>query len=68
MLQNLQLLLGVKFDNILLRIVFELTNNLLETKPSLISHFNNTFTIDILLKIFEDYSESELKIGALDTI
>jgi hypothetical protein len=68
MLQNLQLLLGVKFDNILLRIVFELINNLLEAKPNLISHFNNTFTVDILLKIFEDYTEQELKIGALDTL
>lgn len=33
LMQNLQLLLGVKFHNILLRIVFELILCLVETKP-----------------------------------
>ena len=68
MLQNLQLLLGVKFHNILLRIVFELMNSLLETKPTICQHFVNTFTVDILLKIFEDYHDTDLKISAIDTI
>jgi hypothetical protein len=68
MLQNLQLLLGVKFNNVLLRIVFELINVLLETTPQISIHFLSTFTIDILLKIFEDYGETELKISALDCL
>ena len=55
LIQNIQLLLGVKFHNILLRIVFELILCLVETKPSVIEQFRNLFTMDILLKIFEDY-------------
>lgn len=35
-LQNMQLLLGVKFHNVLLRIVFELILCLLENKPSIV--------------------------------
>ena len=57
LLQNLQLLLGVKFHNILLRIVFELIICLIESKPHTTQNFNNTFTVDILLKIFEDYND-----------
>jgi hypothetical protein len=68
LLQNLQLLLGVKFHNILLRIVFELLLSLLESKPHIVEHFRNTFTIDILLKIFEDYHDHDLKLSAIDTI
>ena len=55
LLQNLQLLLGVKFHNILLRIVFELLITLIDSNPQIHTHFINTFTIDMLLKIFEDY-------------
>ena len=51
-IQNLQLLLGVKFHNVLLRIVFELIICLLESKPKIIEHFRNLFTMDILLKIY----------------
>lgn len=67
-LQNIQLLLGVKFHNVLLRIVFELILHLVEAKWSLVEHFRNLFTIDILLKIFEDYQDTELKISAIDTM
>ena len=55
MLQNLQLLLGVTYHNILLRIVFELILSLIESRPIIIEEFRNVFTMDILLKIFEDY-------------
>jgi hypothetical protein len=48
--------------------VFELINNLVETTPSLTKHFVNTFTLDILLKIFENYGENELKVSALEII
>ena len=58
----------MKYHNILLRIVFELMNSLLETKPTICAHFVNTFTIDILLKIFEDYHDTDLKVSAIDTI
>jgi len=68
LLQNLQLLLGVKFHNILLRIVFELLLSLLESKPHIVEHFRNTFTLDILLKIFEDYHDEDLKLSAVETI
>jgi len=67
-LQNIQLLLGVKFHNVLLRIVFELLLCLIEAKPSLVEHFRNLFTIDILLKIFEDYQDTELKLSAIETL
>lgn len=67
-LQNIQLLLGVKFHNVLLRIVFELVLCLVEAKPSLVEHFRNLFTIDILLKIFEDYQDPELKLSAIETL
>lgn len=66
--QNLQLLLGVKFHNVLLRIVFELMLSLIETKPQIISNFRNLFTMDILLKIFEDYQDTDLKLSAIDTL
>lgn len=68
LLEHLQLLLGVKFHNILLRIVLELILSLLESKPKVIKHFNNTFTMDILLKIFEDYNDGDLKLLACETI
>ena len=68
LIQNLQLLLGVKFHNILLRIVFELILCLVETRPSVIKKFRNLFTMDILLKIFEDYQDSELKLSAIDCL
>lgn len=67
-LQNIQLLLGVKFHNVLLRIVFELILCLVEAKWALVEHFRNLFTIDILLKIFEDYQDTELKISAIETM
>lgn len=67
-LQNIQLLLGVKYHNVLLRIVFELILCLVEAKWSLVEHFRNLFTIDILLKIFEDYQDTELKISAIETM
>jgi len=67
-LQNIQLLLGVKFHNVLLRIVFELLLCLIEAKPALVEHFRNLFTIDILLKIFEDYQDTELKLSAIETL
>ena len=43
-------------------------NCLVETKPIISQHFVNTFTIDILLKIFEDYHDVDLKVSAIDTI
>jgi hypothetical protein len=67
-MQNLQLLLGVKFHNILLRIVFELILSLVESRPQVIPQYRNLFTMDILLKIFEDYQDSELKLSAIDTL
>ena len=67
-LQNVQLLLGVKYHNILLRIVFELILSLVENRPAVVEQFRNLFTIDILLKIFEDYQDDDLKLSALETI
>jgi len=58
----------VKFHNILLRIVFELVLSILESKPHVIKHFNNTFTLDILLRIFEDYGDKDLRMQAIETI
>ena len=60
LLENLQLLLSVKGHSILLRIVMELILSLVESKPDVIKHFANTFTVDILLKIFEDYQDQDL--------
>jgi len=68
LLHNLQLLLGVKFHNDLLRIVFELVLILIESRPSAIEHFRNLFTMDILLKIFEDYEDKDLKQQAIDIL
>ena len=31
-------------------------------------HFRNTFTLDILLKIFEDYHDDDLRHSAIETI
>jgi len=53
---------------ILLRIVFELIIQILETKSNLAIHFCSTFTVDILLKIYEDYQDSDLKISAIETL
>jgi len=68
MIEKLQLLLGVKYHNVLLRIVFELILALIESCPPVIKHFRNPFIVDILLKIFEDYEDRNLKIHAIDTI
>ncbi len=68
MVEKLQLLLGVKFHNVLLRIVFELILALIESSPAVIQHFRNNFIMDILLKIFEDYEDRNLKIHAIDTL
>jgi len=38
-----------------LRIVLELIICFIEAKPALVEQFRNLFTVDILLKIFEDY-------------
>ena len=48
--------------------MFELLLSLLESKPHIVEHFRNTFTLDILLKIFEDYHDEDLKLSAVDTI
>lgn len=58
----------MKFHNILLRIVFELIICLVESKPHITQNFNNTFTVDILLKIFEDYNDQDLKNSAMETL
>lgn len=48
--------------------MFELLLSLIESKPQIIKHFRNTFTVDILLKIFEDYHDDDLKQSAIETI
>ena len=34
----------------------------------LASNFYSTFTLDILLKIYEDYQDTDLKISAIETL
>jgi hypothetical protein len=48
--------------------VFELLLSLVESRPNIIEEFRNVFTMDILLKIFEDYQDGELKLSAIDTL
>jgi len=42
--------------------------SIIDEKPQVVKHFNNTFTVDILLKIFEDYGDNDLRLQAIDTI
>ena len=42
--------------------------SLIESRPMIIEEFRNVFTMDILLKIFEDYQDGELKLSAIDTL
>jgi hypothetical protein len=42
--------------------------SLLESRPNIIEHYRNLFTMDILLKIYIDYEDMELKISAIDTL
>ena len=48
--------------------MFELILSLLENRPTVVEQFRNLFTVDILLKIFEDYQDSDLKSAALETL
>ena len=56
----MQLLLGVKDQENLLKIVFELTTSLVGTRGQVIEHFRNLFTVDILLKMFEEHPDKDL--------
>lgn len=67
-LQNIQLLLGVKYHNVLLRIVFELVLSIIESRAQIVEQFRNLFTVDIIIKIFEDYEDANLKIASLDML